>query len=307
MKIVVAGGAGFVGGALVRRFLEAKDETVVLSRSGAVPKGLAVENLKIEKWDARTGGAWESCVNGADAVVNLAGESIAAKRWDRDQKNKILGSRLDATRAIVGAIQKAGKRPKVLVNASAVGFYGDVRDQKVDESFPKGKGFLADTCQAWENEAKKAEAFGVRVVLLRFGVVLEKNGGALGKFIFPFQIFAGGPLGSGSQPFPWVHRGDVVGSILHSIRQDSLSGPVNVVSPETATMKEFCSALGRTMHRPSWLPVPAFALKALLGEMAEEMLLSGAAAVPAKLEASGYRFRHPKLQEALMNIFRKSA
>lgn len=290
MRIVVAGGTGFVGKALVQRLLEGGHRVTVLSRNENILNDLPRENLKIEKWNGKSLDAWATCIDGADAVVNLAGESIAAKRWSAEQKSTITGSRLDATRVIVNAIQKAVQKPKILINASGAGYYGNVNERSVDEDFPKGVGFLADTCETWENEAKKAEAFGIRVVLLRFGVILEKDGGALGKFIFPFKIFAGGPLGSGRQIFPWVHREDVIGAVIYSIQNIALSGPVNVAAPEVVSMKEFCAALGAVMHRPSWLPVPAFALKILLGEMAEEMLLSGVRVSPKKTRTSRLPF-----------------
>jgi len=201
-------------------------------------------------------------------------------------------------------MKDAAAKPKVFISSSAVGYYGNVDEGEVLESHPKGRGFLADTCERWENEARKAEALGIRTVLLRIGIVLEKGGGALGKMLPPFRLFAGGPIGSGKQWFPWIHRADVVDIILFAIKTEALKGPVNMTAPTPLRMKEFSAGLGDAIHRPSWAPVPAFALKTLLGEMAD-MLLEGQKAVPKKLIGAGYRFRYPELGRALKSIFKE--
>lgn len=299
MKIIVSGGTGFVGKKLVEELIKAGHQTVLLSRSA----NLAVSSgVRTQVWDAQTLGPWAAEIDGADAVVNLTGESIAAKRWSPWQKEKIIGSRIDSTRAIAQAIQKASRKPRVWVNASAVGYYGNVESGDVTESAPQGSGFLAETCGQWEKETVPAQSL-LRVVLLRTGVVLEREGGALAKMEFPFRIFAGGPLGSGRQWFPWIHRDDLAGLILFAIENEKISGPLNGTAPEPATMAEFCKALGRVMHRPSWAPVPAFALQILLGEMSQ-MLLEGQKAVPAKALQAGYRFRYPELDSALQALYR---
>ena len=304
MKIVVAGGSGFIGKVLVRRLLDLNHQVVVLSRRIDVFKNTPSANLKVEWWDAKTLGGWASQVEGADAVVNFTGAGIADKRWTKKRKIELRDSRLDSTRILVSAIKRSQIKPKVLVNASAVGYYGSVKSGDVTEESSQGKSFLADLCGAWENEAKKAEAESVRVVLVRIGIVLEKEGGALQKFIPPFQFFVGGPLGSGKQYFPWVHRDDVIGAILYSLENPSMSGPVNATAPNVLTMKEFCSALGRAMGRPSWAYAPTFALKILLGEMAQ-MLVTGQKALPRRLLVSGYRFRFENADEALRSILKK--
>ncbi len=301
MKIVLSGATGFIGRALVRRLLEDGHQVVVLSRRVDAFKEMSSAALKVEAWDGQTKGAWASIIEGVDAVVNLAGESIAGARWTAARKKALRDSRLNSTRAVVAAIGMAAQKPVLFVNASAVGFYGNVPNGEVTENSLKGSGFLPNLCAEWEDEAKKAEAFGVRVVLLRLGIVLEKEGGALPKFLTPFHFFAGGPLGSGRQYFPWVHRGDVVGAILFVLQNPSLSGAFNVTSPGILTMKDFCSALGRSIGRPSWAPVPSFVLKALLGEMSE-MLLTGQKALSARLQQAGYRFRYPEAETALRNI-----
>lgn len=298
MNIVVAGGTGFVGKTLVQRLVREGHRVVLLTRH---PSGNALPNVQPCQWDGKNQGEWSQALHGADAVINLAGETIS-KRWSKTQKEKIIQSRLDATHAIVTAIRAAQKRPKVLINASAIGFYGNVPEGKVTESHPKGTGFLADTCAAWEQAAGEAKSLGVRVVLMRLGVVLEKGGGALAKMLPPFQFFVGGPLGKGSQWFSWIHRDDLIGAILFALRHESLSGSVNATAPHPVTMKDFCRTLGRVMHRPSFAPVPEPVLKLLLGEMAQEMLLSGQRVEPAKLQESSYAFKHPLLEEALHTI-----
>ena len=214
-------------------------------------------------------------------------------------------SRIDSTRAIARAIRQANQPPAVLINASAVGFYGDVPEGRVTETSAKGKGFLADTCSLWEDTAKEAASSGTRVITIRLGIVLEKGGGALSKMIPPFLLFMGGPLGTGKQWLPWIHRDDVIGGILHLLKNTKLQGAVNFTAPETVTMKQFCSELGRALNRPSWATVPAFALKMILGEMSD-LFLEGQAVVPEKLEHSGYKFHYSHLNDALAAIVKKT-
>lgn len=304
MRIVLAGATGFIGRALVRRLLEDGHTVTILSRRVDVFREYPSAALKVEAWDGQTTGAWVSVLEGADAVVNFAGESIAGGRWTAARKKVLRDSRLNSTRVLVEALAAAKQKPKLLVNASAVGYYGDVPNGDVTENSLKGAGFLPDLCTAWESEAKRAEFSGLRVVLLRLGVVLEKEGGALEKFLPAFNFFVGGPLGSGRQYFPWVHRGDVVGVVLYALQNPSLSGVFNVSSPGILTMSDFCSVLGRVMGRPSWAPVPRFVLRTLLGEMSE-MLLTGQKAIPARLERAGYRFRYPEAESALRQILKK--
>ena len=287
---------------MVKRALKEGHHTVVLSRKPYFFRSITDKNLQAEFWDGKTIGNWVDHLRDADAVVNLAGESIAEKPWKLERKFLIKSSRIDATRILVHAITRCMTRPKVLVNGSAVGFYGSVPEGEVTEAHSKGKGFLSDVCDDWEAEANKAKELGVRVVLLRTGVVMEKSGGALKKFVTPFRFFMGGPLGSGRQWFPWVHREDVVGAIFYAIQNEVLSGPINAVAPESVTMTQFCRALGKAMKRPSRLPVPAFALRMILGEMSD-MLLTGQRAVPQRLQQAGYIFRYPRLEQALQGIF----
>lgn len=304
MKIILAGATGFIGQRLIKKLREGNHSLVLLSRNASTARQRYGSSLQVEQWDARTLGDWAQHLDGSDAVINLAGESIGGKRWSQAQKQKILSSRIDATNAIVEALGKANKKPQVLVNASAVGYYGDVPEGNVTEEHPPGNDFLAKTCGRWEQAALAAEQFGIRVVCIRTGIVLDKNGGALKKLLLPFKLFAGGPLGSGKQWFPWIHIEDEIGAILFALENQKLSGPVNLAAPESVNMKQFCSALGRAMHRPSWAPVPGFVLKIALGEMAESLLLGGQRVIPTKLSEAGYKFRFPELNAALRDVLK---
>ena len=304
MRIVLSGGTGFIGSALLKRLKEEGHSTILLTRNLEAGKRFSGDFVTVAPWDGKSVGAWADYISGADAVVNLAGEPIVGKRWTNYQKARIIGSRLEATKAITSAITQSRKKPQVLVNASAIGYYGHVEKSDVTELHPKGRGFLGDTCEQWEEAARTAERWGVRVVRLRIGIVLEKDGGALQKMIPPFQFFMGGPLGSGCQWVSWVHRDDLVSIILFALEHPDLSGPVNAVSPHPVTMKEFCASLGKAMDRPSWAPVPSFVLRILLGEMSE-VLLTGQRVMPKKLESSGYTFRYPNLGGALEAILKK--
>ncbi len=302
MKIIIAGGTGFIGSALVSQLRNKGHEIILLSRGDRTgPDNL----LHYLKWDGRTLGPWADEMERADAVINLAGEPIVNKRWTPEQKRMIVNSRIDATRALVGAIEKAKRKPRVLINASAVGYYGNVPEGDVTEAHPMGEGFLAGTCCQWEKESVVAEKMDVRTVLLRFGIVLEKDGGVLRKMIPLFKIFAGGHLGSGRQWFPWIHRDDVVGIILFALDNGAISGPINATAPNPVTMRDFCQELGKVLQRPSWVPVPGFALKLVLGEMSD-VLLGGQKAIPQKLLNNNYSFKFSKLEDALRSSLVKN-
>jgi uncharacterized protein (TIGR01777 family) len=276
MRVVVSGASGLIGTHLQEALRARGDEPIALPRFGTAP--------------------WS--VEGADAVVNLAGASVAGKRWTPAWKAEIEESRVRSTRAVVEAIARAARKPKVLVNASAVGYYGGRDDELLEESASPGADFLANVVRQWEAEAQRAS---VRSVQVRTGIVLSKRGGAMEKMLPPFKAFVGGPIGSGKQWFPWIHIADEVGAILWCIDRE-LTGPVNLVAPGIVTMKDFAKALGRALHRPAWAPVPAAPLKLLLGEFAGS-LLEGQRAVPKKLLDSGFRFRFPDLDPALRDLF----
>jgi uncharacterized protein (TIGR01777 family) len=276
MRVFVAGASGLIGTHLARALRDRGDEVVPLPRFGTAP--------------------WS--VESADAVVNLAGASVAGRRWTARYKKEIEDSRVLSTRALVEAIAQAARKPRVLVNASAVGYYGGRGDEALDESSGPGADFLANVVQKWEAEAQRAS---VRSVQVRTGIVLSARGGALEKMVPPFKAFVGGPIGSGKQWFPWIHIADEVAAILWCIDRD-LTGPVNLVAPGIVTMKQFAAALGRALGRPSWAPVPAAPLRLLLGELAES-LLDGQRVQPRKLLESGFRFRFVDVDSALRDLF----
>lgn len=302
MKIIIAGGSGFIGRTLIGRLLQAGDEVVLLSRNASRTQGKVPSPVVLEPWDGVTAGSWTAHLDGAAAVINLAGEPMGERRWTARQKERIRDSRIHATRAIVEGIASAKVKPEVLVNASAVGYYGDVADDEVTEEYPPGSDFLAEVCRAWESEALRARSMGVRVAVLRTSIALG-DGGALARMLMPFRFFVGGPLGSGRQWFPWIHRDDVVSAIEFVLRDRSLEGPVNLAAPEPVRMVDFCRTLGRVLHRPSWFPVPAPALKLVLGEMST-MVLTGQKVIPRKLLQTGFRFRFSRLEAALKDIVR---
>jgi uncharacterized protein (TIGR01777 family) len=293
MKFVITGGGGFIGNALCRSLLQQGHELVLPTRSP--PQHPPPSHVRCCAWDSDV---WRSALGEADGVVNLAGESITGKRWSPAQKRAITDSRVAITKRLVDAMALLSRPPAVLVNASAVGYYGPRGDETLTEADPPGTGFLAELCQAWEGEARRAERLGVRVVRLRTGIVLAPDGGALAKMVPPFEFFLGGPLGSGRQWLSWIHRDDMIGLIEWVLSRADCSGAVNATAPEPATMREFCRQLGQALHRPSWAPVPAPALRLLLGEMAE-MLLTGQRVMPQAALRSGYAFRFPTLPAAL--------
>jgi len=298
MRVVIAGGTGFIGKALVRSLSEAGHWVDLLTRDPIAQGTWTPKEVLCLPWDGETLGSWAQRFEDADAVINLVGEPIVGKRWTLVQKEKLRTSRLASTKVIVTALRKAAKKPSVLINASAIGYYGHVAEGDVTEEAAKGAGFLADLCLDWEQEAMAASELGVRVVCLRIGVVLEQGGGAIQKMMLPFRLFAGGPLGSGKQWFPWIHREDLVHIITFILENPELSGPVNATAPDPVRMTDFCKAFGKALGRPSWAPVPSLALKLLMGEMAD-MLLTGQRVVPRKLQGAGYPFKYPAIGPAL--------
>lgn len=301
MKTVLAGGTGFIGSALIEALHKRGDKVVLLTRDLAAAQRRWGGKTDARLWNGRDPGPWVLAVNGADAVVNLAGESVAGARWTPERKLALIKSRIDSTRAVVAAISAAAARPLVLVNASAVGYYGEEPAGECAEDAPQGSDFLAALCGQWEREARAAEKLVTRVVMTRFGVVLGTEGGALARMLTPFKIGVGGPLGSGRQPFPWVHIDDAVGALLFALDDAKLAGPVNVAAPDAKTNAEFTKALGRALHRPAFLPAPAFVLRLALGGMSA-LLLGGQRAAPKKLLDLGYEFRHPALNGALASL-----
>lgn len=297
--ILVAGGTGFLGQHLVKGLRAAGVEIIILSRRSGVRT--VVENVTISPWEELP-----KLMEDVDAVVNLAGEGLADRRWSTSRKHRLWTSRLDSTRSIVDAIQKAQRKPSVLVNASAVGFYGNRSEEALDETASVGKGFLSELCQAWEREAERALRSDVRVVLFRTGVVLARDGGAFPRMVLPVKWFLGTKLGSGTQGISWIHIQDYVQLLIAAIENPAFSGPINATAPEPISNRRFMHALGTALRRPIW-PIPAAATHMLLhvlqGELAEEILLSGSYIHPRKALELGFPFRFPNIETALRSLF----
>jgi uncharacterized protein len=304
MKILVTGSSGLVGTALVSALARAGHTVCRLVRPRSAGNDGAKEGFAVA-WNPVTGELGGAGV-GADAVVNLAGASIAGGRWTAERKALLGTSRIDTTRALVGALAKMNARPSVLVSASAIGIYGDRGDEALTEESKPGTGFLADLTKEWEAEALKAEALGIRVVLARFGIILAREGGALAKMLTPFKLGAGGRLGSGKQWMSWATLEDVVAILKFAIENATVRGAINVVSPQPLQNAEFTKVLARAMHRPALFPAPALVLRLALGEMADALLLSSQRVAPQALEKLGYRFLHADLTSAMAAVLAKS-
>lgn len=299
MNFLVAGGTGLVGSTLTADLVGAGHGVTILSRRGGPRPETGLSHLR---WPAGTNADLVKAIEGSDCVVNLAGEPIAGGRWTAFRKEEILQSRVRATRALVGALERARKRPACFVNASAVGFYGDRGGEEMTEKSHAGIGFLADTCRRWEEEAQKAGKTGVRLVILRIGIVLAPAGGALAKMVPPFRFFLGGPLGGGRQWMSWIHIKDLIRLMRWAAGEKTAEGVYNAVSPAPARMSTFARELGAALKRPSFLPVPGFALRALLGETAE-MLLTGQKVLPKRALEAGFKFEFDALPAAFRDLF----
>lgn len=300
MKYVIAGGSGFLGRPLTRELMAKGHDVVVLTRGPAKSEG----GIRQVTWPGAPGASdsgWEREIDGADGVVNLAGAGIADKRWSAARKQELQQSRTDATRTLVGAIRAATRRPAVLLSGSAIGFYGPQPDNgpPLDETAAPGSDFLSTLAVDWEAEAQAAAALGCRVVILRTGVALARDGGALKKLIPPFQLFGGGPIGSGRQVLSWIHRTDWIELVVWLLRRDDAVGVYNATAPQPVTNAEFSKALGDALGRPSWLPMPGFALKAIVGEMAGPALLAGQRVIPRHALDQGFTFQYPDIQSAM--------
>lgn len=296
MKVLITGGTGFIGTALSRELRISGYNVIVSTR---------------RKTDSKEKLTWvppglipPETISNIDAVINLAGESIAEGKWTKERKERILSSRVSTTHALVQSMQNANPKPKVLISASAVGYYGPRADDIITEDSSPGSDFLAEVCKAWEAEALKIQESGIRVVIVRFGTVLESDGGALPKMARPFRFFAGGPIGSGRQWFSWIHRDDLTGIIKYALENEAVSGLINTTAPQPVTNKEFSTALGKSLGRPSWLPVPGFVLKIAFGELGG-VLLTGQRVIPKKITKAGYQFKYPDIDSALRVIFGK--
>jgi uncharacterized protein len=300
MRILVSGSSGLIGSALLPILSRAGHSVARLVRPGRMPAPGDVS------WDPAAGRIALPSLEGFDAVVHLAGHNIAAGRWTPKQKERIHDSRVKSTRLLTQSLSALARPPRVLVAASAIGFYGGRGDEVLTEESRAGSGFLPEVCQEWETATAPAAQKGIRVVNLRFGMVLAADGGALERMLLPCKLGLGGALGSGRQWVSWITRDDVLGIIRYAMADERLQGPVNAVAPEPVTNRDFSRALGRVLHRPAIMPVPAFALRLMLGEMADGLLLASDRVYPARLKASGYRFLYPELDSALQYLLRPS-
>lgn len=306
MKIIITGGTGSIGSALGTSLLGDGHEVVVLSRFPEAHQGLVKKGFRVVGWDARTEAGWHDEVDGADVVLNFAGAPLPGdgffpKRWTLPRRRTILESRRGAGEAVTAAVRAARRKPRVVVQASAVGYYGPNPAGPITEAAPPGDDFLARVCRAWEDATAPVEAEGVRRVIIRTGIILDARTGALPRLVLPFKLFAGGRMGSGRQWMPWIHPADELGAIRFLMEHDRCAGPFNLTAPYPVTNQEFARTLGRVMHRPSWFPVPPFALRLAFGELATTVL-DGQQAMPEGLVESGYQFMYPTLEGALRDV-----
>jgi len=295
MRVAVSGASGLVGAPLCATLEDEGHDVLRLVRRPAATREV--------RWDPPTGSVEREKLEGLDGIVHLAGENVAGGRWTDARKERIRRSRVEGTRSIAEAVAACDRPPRVLINASAIGFYGDRGEEKLEETSPPGCGFLAETCVAWEAATAAAvERAGVRVVRLRIGVVLDGRGGALGRMLLPFRLGLGGRVGGGRQFMSWIERDDLLRAIRHALVDDALEGPVNAVAPRPVRNVEFARTLGRVLGRPTLAPFPAWAVDLLMGEMGRELLLASTRALPARLERAGFEFRHADLESALRSI-----
>jgi hypothetical protein len=302
MKIIIAGGSGLIGSHLTRTFTKKGYEVIILTRNSSdMQKENLNSGVRYELWDGKTSEGWGDLINGAYAVINLAGENISSGRWTAERKKRILESRINAGRAIVEAVKAADQKPGIVVQSSAVGFYGPHGDEELDETNGPGDDFLSRVCVDWENSTRSVSDYGVRHIVIRLGVVLSKFGGALPKMVLPFKFFAGGPIGTGNQYISWIHPDDVAESILFLMNDPGLTGTYNLTAIESVSNREFSKSIGAILRRPSFLPVPSIAMKLIFGEMST-VLLDGQRVMPRKLMNSGYQFRFPDTKSALKDL-----
>jgi len=300
MHILITAGTGTIGRRLVQHLIQHGHLVTVVSRQPYKPASLPAM-INFARWDGTSVEGWGHLVEEVDAIVNLAGAGIADARWSEERKKELFDSRVNAGKAIVEAVRAAENKPKVLIQASAVGYYGPQQDEIITEATGPANDFLAALCQQWEASSQPVEDMGVRRVIIRSGVVLDMKGGALPRMVMPFRFFAGGPVGSGRQWFSWVHHHDEVNAIRFLIENDSARGPVNLTAPNPLKNRDFAKALGRVMKRPALAPVPSVVLKILFGEMSST-LLTGQRVVPERLQELGYEFKFPEAKMALEDV-----
>lgn len=307
MKVFITGGTGLVGGRLISRLKQRQDEVVLLSRRLGAARERFGTTCTVVEGDPMQAGAWMDAAASCDAVIHLAGENIFGRRWNEDYKKLLIDSRVKSTANVVQALARNPKSAdgtsKVLVNASAIGYYGPHGDEEIDEGSPPGTDFLAKLCVEWEQAAQAATAHGIRVAVVRVGVVLDKAGGALGKMLLPFKMGVGGPVGSGKQWMSWIHNDDMAGLFALPLENPAAAGPINGVAPSPVTNKDFSKALGRALGRPSFMPTPAFGLRLLLGEVAD-VVASGQRVLPRKAQELGYQYQFANIDGTLADVLK---
>jgi uncharacterized protein (TIGR01777 family) len=309
MRVIITGGTGLVGSALAENLVRDQHEVIVLSRSPERKADQIPAGATAVKWDARSASGWGHLAEGADAIVNLAGENLAGEgflpsRWSPSRKRTIRESRLNAGKAVTEAVENAEKKPRVVIQPSAVGYYGASGDEKITEEDPPGEDYLARVCVDWEASTARVKEWGVRQVIIRSaGIILSKDSGALPRFVLPHRFFVGGPFGDGQQWHTWIHPADEVEVIRFLIDQEEAEGPFNVMAPNPVRDVEFGRTIGSVLNRPSWFPVPGFAMRLAFGEVAD-VVLTGQRVLPDRLQEFGYTFQFPQLEPALRDILR---
>ncbi len=305
-RVIVTGGTGFIGRPLSLRLVEKGFEVVCLTRNPQNAQKRWGDRIKFVGWDGKSPEGWLDFAEGASAIINLAGESIGSGRWNETKRQRILQSRMNAGKAVVDAVRSLKRKPEVVIQASAIGIYGNRGSETLDESSGLGDGFLAEIAKNWEDSTREIEALGVRRVVVRTGLVLGSTGGSLPRLLLPFRFFVGGALGSGKQWMSWIHLEDEIGSILFLLERKDLTGAYNLTAPHPLQNKLFSRELGKLLKRPAWFPVPALFLKLILGKMAEETILSSQRVLPVRLEEAGFKFVFSDLTGALTDILRAS-
>jgi hypothetical protein len=303
MHILITGGTGLIGGKLIDHLFNHGHVVTVVSRQRYRPAILPAK-LNFAQWDGKSAAGWGHLIEGVDAVVNLAGANLADGKWTDERKKIIWQSRVNSGQAISAAIQAAERKPRVVIQSSAVGYYGPGQDEVITESHPAGDDFLAQLCQAWEDSSRGVEAMGVRHAAIRTGLVLDMGGGGFPKMLIPFRLGAGGPVGSGQQWVPWIHYQDAVEAIRFLIETEAATGPFNLMAPYPLRNRDLARLIGKVMKRPAFLPAPEFALKFIFGEMST-ILLTGQQALPRRLEELGFVFKFPTAEAALVDLLGK--
>ena len=301
-RVIITGGTGFIGRPLSLRLIRKGFEVVCLTRHAVAAINRERNGIKYVEWDGKSAAGWSEYAEGAAAIINLAGESIGSGRWSDTKRRTIRQSRMDAGKAVTEAVESVERKPEVVIQASAIGIYGNRDKEILDEFSGEGRGFLAEVAKMWEESTKEIEALGVRRVIIRTGVVLGATGGALARLLLPYRFFVGGPMGSGKQWISWIHIEDGIGCILFLLEHKDLNGAFNLTAPHPLQNKLFNRELGKLLRRPSWFPIPGPLLRLFLGKMAEETILTSQRVLPARLEKAGFKFVFPELKGALADL-----